>query len=202
LCGIAEGAQLYRMKRFREAREVYTALLPIARELGDPHAEASLHHNIGHTSIEISDFTLAETHLATAVELFTTMGGVLNAARAEAVRGVLFARRGEYRRAVTHIGAVRRLFLQHGLVEEAGLFGLEIVQARLSLGDYNAAESLAREIVAEFTGAHLNTRAIVALGYLTEAIAARRASMALIGGVRDFIVSLRKHPEREFTACA
>lgn len=202
LCGIAEGAQLYRMKRFREARDAYSSLLLVAREMADPNTEASLHHNIGHTSIELGDFGVAETHLASAVALFTATGAVLNAARSEVVRGVMFARRGEYRRAVTHIGELRRVFLDHGLIEEAGVFGLEIVQARLTLGEYDKAELLARQIIAEFTRARLNTRALVALGYLTEAIAGRRASTELVGGVRDYIVSLRKHPEREFTACA
>src|SRR5829696_522273 len=91
---------------------------------------------------------------------------------------VLFARRGENVRAVAHLTSIRHTLLRHGLVEEAGLFGLEAVQALVNLGDANDAEMLARQIIREFSNANLNTRAISALGYLTEAVAARTASAA------------------------
>ncbi len=197
-CGIAEGCLLHRMKRFREAREMYTALLEVAQELDDRRAEAHLHHDIGYISVELSDFSAAESHLDRAVALARELDWPVQAARSEGARGVLFSRRGEYRRAVSHLKTVRRTFLEHGLVEEAGLCALEIVNARLALGEPHEAESLARQVVLEFTNAGLNSRAITALGYLSEAIAARTASVAMVGGVREYIVSLRKYPEREF----
>ena len=46
--------------------------------------------------------------------------------------------------------------------------------------------------------AGLNKRAIEALAYLTEAITARTASTPLVTRVRDYIVSLRTSPERDF----
>ena len=202
LCGIAEGSVLHRMKRFREARDAYLALLHVAQELSDTTSEAYLHHDIGYTSADLGDFSMAERHLDYAVEIFQRIEQPLNAARSEVVRGVLFARRGENRRAVGHITSIRKTFLAHGLVEEAGVFGLEIVQAMLALGQPREAETLAREIVGDFVAAKLNSRAICALGYLTEAIGQRTASAAMVGGVREYIVSLRKQPEREFVACA
>lgn len=202
LCGFAEANLLHRLKRFREARDAYVSLLQIAAEIQDDRAEAHLHHDIGYISVELGDFAIAERHLDRAIELCATLEWPLQAARSEIVRGVLFARRGEHRRAVTHIGSVRKTFLQHGLVEEAGIFGLEIVQSRLILGETHEAQALARQIVGEFTAAGLNARAITALGYLTEAIAAHRASAGTVGGVREYIVSLRSHPEREFAGIA
>jgi tetratricopeptide (TPR) repeat protein len=202
LCGIAEGALLHRLKRFRDARHAYMSLLDTARELHDDNAEAYLHHNIGYTSVYLEDFATAASHLDAAVEIFRCLDQELNAARSEVVRGLLFARSGERRRAVVHIGAIRKQFLAHGLVEEAGIVGLEIVEARLGLGEAREAELLAREIIADFTNAKLNTRAISALGYLTEAISRTDVSSSMVGEVREFIVSLRKYPEREFVACA
>jgi tetratricopeptide (TPR) repeat protein len=202
LCGIAQGSLLHRMKRFREARDAYLPLLEVARELHDSTSEAYLHHNIGYTSADLLDFTAAASHLDAAVEIFERLDQPLNAARTEIVRGVMFARRGENRRAITHIHPIRTTFLANGLVEEAGVFGLEIVQARLALGEAREAEMLARQIILEFKAASLNARAISALGYLTEAISRRTASVATVGGVREYIVSLRRHPEREFVACA
>lgn len=202
LCGIARANLLHRLKRFREARDAYVALLDVARDLSDLASEAHLHHDIGFVSVELGEFEEAERHLDRAVGLCAQLKWPLQAARSEVVRGTLFARRGENRRAVAHIGAVRQTFRSHGLVEEAGLFGLEMVHSQIALGETHEAEALAREIVADFTAAGLNARAITALGYLTEAIAARRASTSTVGGVREYIVSLRKQPEREFVATA
>jgi hypothetical protein len=57
---------------------------------------------------------------------------------------------------------------------------------------------LARRIVSEFSSAEMNKRAIQALGYLTEAIASNTASATLVIDVREYIVSLRTSPERDF----
>jgi hypothetical protein len=84
------------------------------------------------------------------------------------------------------------------MTEEAGLCGLEIVEGMLSLGNYSGAESLGRKIISEFTRAGFNKRAITALGYLQEAIASSKASRGLVRIVREYIVSLRTSPERDF----
>jgi len=96
-------------------------------------------------------------------------------------------------------GISTREFIRSSLAEEAGLCGLEIVEGLLLLGRTAEAENLARKLVHEFTNAKLSTRAITALSYLTEAIVAKRASATTAHDVREYIVSLRTSPEREFT---
>jgi tetratricopeptide (TPR) repeat protein len=199
LCGIAEGTLLHRMRRYREAREAYVDLLETARELGDRESQACLHNNIGHASVEIDDFPTAEIHLGEAHSLFTALGQTMQALKVQLALGRMLVRRGDVRTGVARLRDTRNRFLLHGVVEEAGLCGLEIVEATLGTAAAEA-EALAREIVAEFNAARLSTRAITALGYLTEAIAARRASGEMVAGVRDYIRSLRRHPEREFVA--
>lgn len=201
-CGIARANMLHRLKRFREARDAYVSLLEVAQELRDKGAEAHLHHDIGFISVELEDFAAVDRHLDRAIALCVELDWPVQAARSEIVRGVSFARRGDNRTAIAHIARMRGVFLAHGLIEEAGIFGLEIVQSYLALSECQRAELLARQIVNEFTGAGLNTRAITALGYLTEAIAAQKASRTTVSNVREYIVSLRKSPEREFVATA
>jgi hypothetical protein len=62
------------------------------------------------------------------------------------------------------------------------------------------AERLARTIVGEFTVAGLNSRAITAVGYLSEAIAAKKASTQLVSDIREYVISLRTSPQRDFAA--
>jgi tetratricopeptide (TPR) repeat protein len=199
LCGIAEGVLLHRLRKYREAREAYLLLLASNREAMDQESLACLHHAIGHCSVDLGDFDVAEANLTRAIELFRELGQPLQALKGELGRGRLFVQRGDVDRGIAHLRPVRREFLRHSMVEEAGLAGLEIVEALLRRDGASEAEALARQIVREFAKAQLNTRAITALGYLRETIAARRASAAMVNDVREYIVSLRTSPEREFT---
>ncbi len=200
ICGIAEGMLMHRMGRFREARETFLMLLEIASKCGDRESLASLHNNIGHTSTELGDFDVAELHLSQAVALLKELDEPLRVARAELARGRLFLRRGQIERGITTLRRIRDQFLECALIEEAGLCALDIVEALLARGSAREAEHLARAVIAEFTAATLNTRAITALGYLSEAIAARKASAATVANVRQYITSLKKEPNREFRA--
>jgi tetratricopeptide (TPR) repeat protein len=198
LCGINEGVLLHRMRRYREARETYLLLLPGTTDSGDRDALACLYNVIGHCSVDLGDFDAAEFYLTRAIELFHSLGQPLQAAKAELGRGRMFVRRGDLDRGIAHLRPIRADFMRHRMTEEAGLCGLEIVEALLTRGDAAAAETLARQIIAEFSAASLNQRAISALGYLTEAIAARKASTDMVTTVREYIVSLRTSPERTF----
>ncbi len=198
LCGINEGVLLHRLRRYREAREAYLLLLPSTGESNDRDALACLYNVIGHCSVDLGDYPAAETYLSRAIELFHAIGQPLQAAKAELGRGRMFVRRGEIQRGIAHLRPIRVDFLRHSMIEEGGLCGLEIVEALLLRGDAADAERLARQIIAEFTNASLNQRAIGALGYLTEAIAARRASREMVASVREYIVALRTSPERQF----
>jgi len=199
LCVFAEGGLLQRMKRFREAREAYLLLLASARTI-EKETLAVLHRGIAMCSIELGDFPEAETSLGHSITLHRELGQRMEVLKGEALLGRLHVRRGDLELAVTHLRPIRREFLRNGLTEEAGICGLEVVQAFLLLDRSSQAETLARRIVGEFTAAGLNTRAISALGYLAEAIAARKVSETLVADVREYIVSLRTSPERDFTS--
>jgi tetratricopeptide (TPR) repeat protein len=199
-CGISEGALLHRSARYREACDLYLSLIPLAREVGDPGALASIHNNIGHSAIEIEELSLADAHLTRAVELFRETHEPLQIARSELAQGRMFLRRGETERGMAQLQRVRAVFLEHGLVEEAGLCGLDLVKALLAREAFEEAEALARGLVSEFTAAQLNRRAITALAFLSEAISQRTASVATVQNVRRFIRRLRSDPDTEFVA--
>jgi tetratricopeptide (TPR) repeat protein len=198
--GFYEGTALHRTGHLHRARSTYFSLLDTARE-NDQNLLACIHNVIGYLSVEIGDYAAAESHLLNAVQTFTRLDKPLQAAKAELARGRLFVRRGQIARGVSHLRVIRATFLGHSLIEEAGLCGLEIVETLLARSPSDA-EDLARQIVQEFTAARLNARAIAALGYLSEAIAAHTASSQTVVSVRDYIRALRKHPERDFIATA
>jgi hypothetical protein len=202
ICGIIKGNLLHRLGRFREARQAYLLLLEHARAAGDRESEASLHNNIGHSCVELGDFKVAEDHVSLAIAILTELGQPLRVARAELVRGRILVRQGNVDRGIAQLRATRDRFLMHSMIEEAGLCALEIVEALLARGSAAEAQRLAARIINEFTAAQLNARAITALGYLNEAIAARKASAATAANVRQYVQSLRKEPNRLFVAPA
>jgi tetratricopeptide (TPR) repeat protein len=197
-CGLLEGLLLQRLRRYREAREAYLLLLASTRTVAK-ETLAALHHNIGFCSVDLDDYPEAEANLTHAIALYRELGQSINALKAELGRGKLFLRLGEFAQAVSHLRPVRREFLRNSLAEEAGLCGLEIVEALLVLERAGEAEQLARKIVHEFTTAALSTRAITALSYLSEAITTQRASASMAHEVHEYILSLRTEPEREFS---
>jgi tetratricopeptide (TPR) repeat protein len=199
LCGFAEGVLLQRMGRFRAAREVYLLLLASMGNI-DTESRAAMHQGIGFCSTELGAFTDADVNLESAIALYQQVGMPMLVLKAELFRGRLLIRRGEVQKAIDQLRPVRREFLRHGMYEEAGISGLEIVEGFLRLERMSEAETLARKIVREFTLAGLSSRAVTALAYLSEAIAARKAKPSLVSEVREYILSLRWRPEREFKA--
>jgi tetratricopeptide (TPR) repeat protein len=196
LSGFYEGVLLQRMHLYRQARETY--LLLIVSNMDIPSDTlAALHQTIGLCSIELGDFESAEENLTRAVQLHKANRKPLEAVRAELGRGRILIRKGLPGVGIQHLRVVRHQFLRHSLAEEAGICGLDMVEGMLQLGQNEQAELLSRTILNEFLAASLNTRAITALGYLTEAIAAHKATPKHAATVREYVLSLRTEPERE-----
>lgn len=174
LCGFAEGVLLQRLRHYREARETYLLLLATARNL-DPETLAALHHTIALCCVELGDFAEAEANFAEAVRRNRRMGKPVEILKIGLGEGRLMIRQGDHLQAIDHLRRVRRGFLRNAMPEEAGIAGLEIVEALLVLGRTSEAETLARKLVREFIAANLSARAITALGYLNARDAFRMA---------------------------
>ncbi|MBC8130197.1 MAG: hypothetical protein H7Y08_07725 [Rhizobiaceae bacterium] len=192
-----EGVLLQRLNKFREARETYLLLLASTTDI-TKETLASLHQSIGHCCVDLGDFEQAEANFLRGIALHRELGQPLQALKGELGLGRLYLRRGDYHLVVSHLRPVRRQFIRKSLFEEAGLCGLEIVQALLLQNRLPEAENLARKIVHEFVTADLNSRAITALAYLAEAISTRKATPDLAHDVREYVISLRATPERDF----
>jgi tetratricopeptide (TPR) repeat protein len=172
-CIFWQAVLFQRMKRYREARKILRGLLDTEAQ---PPTVAAVHHALGFAAIELGDYDEAESHLEQARLIFGELNLPLNILRVEMGVGRLMVRRGNTAEALILLSHVRRDFLSHQMIEEAGLCALESVDAFLRSNLPEAAESTAREVLHMFTSAGLNNRAISALGYLSEAIAARHGS--------------------------
>lgn len=199
-CGIGEALLLDRTERYRDAYDALIPLLEVARSIGDLESEARIQSNLAHAAVYLGELQPANVHLSEAIARFIDLGKRVEAIRTELAGGRLLLARGQLRLGIQRLYEARRSFLMHGMVEEAGLCGLEIVEGLLQNGSPDDAARLASEILIELRDIAFNDRALSAIGYLTEAAQANRASVETVRHVRGYIDSLREDPSREFVA--
>jgi len=197
-CAVSRGILLVRRGDYRAARELLRPLEGRTDDLSD----ASVRLALGWCGIHLADNVEALQQFTRAMNMFTALGCALPALRAAAGIGAALLRLGDLERAIHQLSATRERFLRRDMTEEAGLTGLEIVEAQLQRGDADVedARALCARIVREFTVAGMNRRAIEALAYLNDAVSTRSASPEVVRSVHDYIVALRNDPTREFAA--
>jgi tetratricopeptide (TPR) repeat protein len=192
-CTLAIGNLMVRRGDYRSAR---TILAPLVTEqsLVGPHARMAL----GWCAIHLGAADEAIEQFDEAARGCRRLGRELETVRANYGAGSAMLRLHRFREAIAALRSTREIFLDRGLVEEGGLSGLGIVEAHLVLGQAEAARHLAASLVREFSAANLNRRAVAALAYLSDAIAASSATPEIVRDVREYIVTLQMDPNREF----
>ncbi|MDP9194482.1 MAG: tetratricopeptide repeat protein [Acidobacteriota bacterium] len=193
-CTLATGNLLVRKGDYRAAREVLAGM-PFGNQ---PGYDAIAHLALGWCAIHLADAAEALWRFTEAERLFQKLGRTHPTVRAAYGVGSALLHLGRLDEAITHLQSVRGRFLADNLIEEAGLSGLEIVEAQLLLNKTAEAKPLAARLVQEFSDAGLNRRAVAALAYLNEAIAASSATPDIVRSVHSYIFALRNDPNREF----
>lgn len=192
-CTLAAGNLLVRRGDYSGARDV---LGPFLRHAA-PEAQAIARLALGWCEIHVGDPLDALTHFLAAAESYGQVGWQLEAVRASYGIGSAMLRLGRMDEALTALASAREQFLARNLVEEAGLCGLELVEAHLLRDDTDAACELASTIVREFAAASLNRRAVAAIASLKDAIAASSATPETVRSVHMYVASLRTNPDCE-----
>jgi tetratricopeptide (TPR) repeat protein len=192
-CTLATGNLLVRSGDYRAAREM---LAPLAND--DSLIALKARMGLGWCGIHLGAPSEAIEHFDEAARGCRRLGLELEAVRAIYGAGSALLRLHRFADAIATLRSTREIFLARGLVEEGGLSGLGIVEAQLVLGEAKAARELAASLVREFTVAELNRRAVAALAYLNDAIAASNATPAIVRNVHAYIHALRTDPTRDF----
>ncbi len=193
-CTLAIGHLMARRGDYRGAREVIAPLVHddsmIATQARIALGWCAMHLGAAAEAIDLFD------QAASSCRRF---GRELEAVRAAYGAGSAMLRVHRFHDAIATLLSTRKMFLARGLVEEGGLSGLGIVEAQLVLGQVAAARKLAAALVREFTDANLNRRAVAALAYLTDAIAASNATPEIVRDVHTYVVALQTDPNCEFS---
>ena len=193
-CVLATGLLLIRRGNHSAAKKI---LGPLVGQL-DPSSNGLALLALGWCCVYLGTPADAFPHFRKAAQTFDQLGQRVQSVRAAWGIGAALLRQGRLETALDQLTTVRELFLTQQLTEEAGLAGLEIVEAQIQRAHHEEAKVLAARVYGEFEEARMNHRAVAALGCLSEAVHASAATPEVVRSVHEYIVALRNDPTREY----
>jgi tetratricopeptide (TPR) repeat protein len=189
--GMAQASSLYEASQYDHARQLYVELLSESASEGDVESQACLHNNLGYCEVRLGSYVSANIHFSEAVARFTDLGFAAEVARTERGAGLILIARGQTTSGLARLREARRNFTANGMVDEAGLCGLNIVAVLMERGDRPAARALAQNVIDEFNAADIGERAINAVVELRDAIDVDDATVETVRIVHAFVENLR-----------
>jgi len=190
--GSAEAGALYEANRMTEARQLWSNLLPVAIAEADVDCQARLHNNLGYCETHLKDYVSANIHFSEAVALFTDLGFTTEVARTERGAGLVLIARGQITNGVARLNEARAAFKAAGVIDEAGLCSLRIVEVLIGRGEEAQARILTQSVIDEFITAGLDERAINAVVRLRDAIDVDDVTTETVRTVHAFVDSIRQ----------
>jgi hypothetical protein len=190
--GSAEAGALYEANRITEARQLWSNLLPVAIAETDVDCQARLHNNLGYCETHLKDYVSANIHFSEAVALFTDLGFTAEVARTERGAGLVLIARGQITNGVARLNEARAAFKAAGVIDEAGLCSLRIVEVLIGRGEEAQARILTQSVIDEFITAGLDERAINAVVRLRDAIDVNDVTTETVRTVHAFVDSIRQ----------
>jgi tetratricopeptide (TPR) repeat protein len=191
------GNMYLREHRWEDMRTTLQAVLPELPE-DDLYGRASVHNNLGVAYMELGSYKNAAPMLYSGLQMLTELGWKVEITRSEWNIARLLLLTGEFEKSASMLQRVRAAFLEKTIPEEAGLVGLDLADALIAVGKVAEARELVSTILAEFTAAKLNTRALTALAYLHDALSSAPKPDKAVRHVRDYVDRLRREPSLFF----
>lgn len=179
------------------AAETFNEAIEVFQKCNDLRSLASAFNNLGYAQTELGNISGAVLALRNALAIFEELALMGEAARTRSVLACVLMRNGEYARARDLFFAARETFRSLGMIEEAGIAGLDLADALLALSDTAAARTVVEAVFTEFAGAKLTERAATALAYVRELLPTSRGRAAVCH-VKKYIEELRHQPDRLF----
>ncbi|HEX9457617.1 MAG TPA: hypothetical protein VGA84_00655 [Thermoanaerobaculia bacterium] len=188
--GLAEANMLYKRASHAEAASLLEDLLRDSIDAEDLESQARIHNNLGHCATNLGDFVSAKIHFAEAVARFTDLGFTAEVPRTEFGAGVVLIGRGQISAGLERLRQARLAFTAAGMIDEAGLCALRIVEVLVDRGEEREARALTQNIIDEFTEAGFDERAIQAVVRLRDAIEVDDATAETVRTVHAIVKDL------------
>jgi tetratricopeptide repeat protein len=142
----------------------------MARAMADLHTVAAAYNNLGRTAADAGDVHAAVDALQQARAIFRELDMPTEIARTGWSLGVALLSASKFGSAIAILSEAGRDLLRLGMPEDAGLAGVDLIEAFLATDKRVSARELAITVVDEFRRAGLSERALQALSYLRETV--------------------------------
>lgn len=153
-------------------------------------------HNIGYAYRDVGNRAMARRYLDRASAQYEARGMTVEKIRTRWAQGGMLVMGGEVREGVPILREAWRAFEGMGMELEAALVGLEIAEALLAAEEPEEVPEICRAILDRFVAEGMTSRAITALSFLREAVAAEKASPELVRNIHSFLRALPDPPKR------
>ncbi len=188
--GLVYGNLLGRQKRYEDAQRIFGDLLNVARSTGDDKTQARLYNNLGHCSVYLDDYARANIHFSESIARFTDLGLRAEVPRTNLGAALVLIGKGQLDSGLARLEDARRAFIELGMMGEAGLCALRIIEVLIDRGDTEQARVLTGAVIDEFEAAGLDTRAVQAVAGLQSSIDADGATAEAVRTVHEFVQGL------------
>ena len=165
------------------ARTTYEELVSLLEGTDDLHTLAAVYNNLGQVCIDLGQPSVALLALQHARALLEALDMPAEQTRTNWVLARVLLSIGQYANAINALQSIRAQFLSRGMSEEAALVGLDLID---------------EQVIAEFTAAGLNERAMTALSYLHDLVPTAAEPRRIVAHVRLYLEELRREPTRLF----
>src|SRR5260370_12863454 len=145
--GLAEANMLYKSARHAEAARLLEDLLRDSTNAQDLESQARIHNNLGHCATALGDFVSARIHFSEAIARFTDLGFTAEVPRTEYGAGVVLIGRVQVSAGLQRLRQARLAFTAAGMIDEAGLCALRIVEVLIDRAEEEQARALTQDIV-------------------------------------------------------
>ncbi|HEX9457960.1 MAG TPA: tetratricopeptide repeat protein [Thermoanaerobaculia bacterium] len=188
--GLVYGNLLGRQKRYEDAQRIFGDLLDVARSTGDDKTQARLYNNLGHCAIYLDDYARANIYFSESIARFTDLGLRAEVPRTNLGAALVLIGKGQIDSGLARLEDARRAFIELGMMGEAGLCALRIIEVLIDRGDTEQARVLTGAVIDEFEAAGLDTRAVQAVAGLQSSIDADGATAEAVRTVHEFVQGL------------
>ena len=189
----------FKVSDYRAALDILQPAARVATSVS-PHTRAMIENNIAYSYRFLGDSEASIHHYQVCSAILEEIGSVTEAIRVRWNVANLLVLVGRVTDGLRELMTVRSEFDRLGMASETCVCALEIVELLLLENRIDEAESLCRETCSQLESSGLGTtsRAMTALGFLTEAMKSRGATATLVRHVRDYVRRLPEEPNLLF----
>jgi tetratricopeptide (TPR) repeat protein len=194
---MTEAAMLFHAGRVAEALDVWK---PLEDEpsLQDTASLGMLLQNLGTCYRQLGDWQRAREYYARALSEHERQRSTAEIVRTRWSLAVVLVMAGQFHDALPVLRRTWKEFNELSMESDAALVGLELAETLLILEQPDEVPSICRTLLDRFTRNNMTSRAVTALAFLREAVAAGKATPALVRHVHDYLHDLPKYPRRSY----